>query len=179
MQKGRKKKSEIAFQDKEGRWYLAPDFRAALLTHCIHGVDIDQQAVEVTVMSLYLKMLESKLPENWATLWVERQLLPSLDNNILCGNSLIDEESYFALPREGGSNQGDLFRRGERGHQFRINRFDWTSRTRGFGRILDSQAIEERGRAGFDCIVGNPPVHPGAGTKQMGAGGMRVLQVEV
>jgi hypothetical protein len=57
--KGRKKKSEIAFQDKEGRWYLAPDFRAALLTHCIHGVDIDQQAVEVTVMSLYLKMLES------------------------------------------------------------------------------------------------------------------------
>ena len=50
----------IAFQDKEGRWHLAPDFNAALLTHCIHGVDIDQQAVEVTVMSLYLKMLEGQ-----------------------------------------------------------------------------------------------------------------------
>ncbi|MCC6284377.1 MAG: Eco57I restriction-modification methylase domain-containing protein [Phycisphaerales bacterium] len=151
--KGRKKKSEIAFQDKEGRWYLAPDFRAALLTHCIHGVDIDQQAVEVTVMSLYLKMLESKLPENWATLWVERQLLPSLDNNIQCGNSLIDHEGYDAF--------ASFHRRGLFGEDadtaFRINRFDWTSRTRGFGRLLDAQAVRERGRAGFDCIIGNPP----------------------
>jgi hypothetical protein len=151
--KGRKKKSEIAFQDNEGRWYLAPDFRAALLTHCIHGVDIDQQAVEVTVMSLYLKMLESKLPENWATLWVERQLLPSLDNNIQCGNSLIDHEGYDAF--------ASFHRRGLFGEDadtaFRINRFDWTSRTRGFGRLLDAQAVKERGRAGFDCIIGNPP----------------------
>ncbi len=151
--KGRKKKSEIAFQDKEGRWYLAPDFRAALLTHCIHGVDIDQQAVEVTVMSLYLKMLESKLPEQWATLWVERQLLPSLDNNIQCGNSLIDHEGYDAFA---SFHRRQLF--GEDADTaFRINRFDWTSRTRGFGRLLDSQAVKERGRAGFDGIIGNPP----------------------
>lgn len=151
--KGRKKKSEIAFQDKEGRWYLAPDFRAALLTHCIHGVDIDQQAVEVTVMSLYLKMLESKLPEQWATLWVERQLLPSLDNNIQCGNSLIDHEGYDAFA---SFHRRQLF--GEDADTaFRINRFDWTSRTRGFGRLLDSQAVKEQGRAGFDCIIGNPP----------------------
>lgn len=151
--KGRKKKSEIAFQDKEGSWYLAPDFRAALLTHCIHGVDIDQQAVEVTVMSLYLKMLESKLPENWATLWVERQLLPSLDNNIQCGNSLIDHEGYDAFA---SFHRRQLF--GEDADTaFRINRFDWNSRTRGFGRLLDSQAVRERGRNGFDCIIGNPP----------------------
>lgn len=172
--KGRKKKSELAFQDKEGRWYLAPDFRAALLTHCIHGVDIDQQAVEVTVMSLYLKMLESKLPENWATLWVERQLLPSLDNNIQCGNSLIDHEGYdnFLLTKK-GSLYGE-----DKDTAFRINRFDWTSRTRGFGRLLDratdlsgSAAKSVRGakggtevaeptsvaRLGFDCIIGNPP----------------------
>lgn len=151
--KGRKRKSEIAFQDKEGRWYLAPDFRAALLTNCIHGVDIDQQAVEVTVMSLYLKMLESKLPDNWATLWVERQLLPSLDNNIQCGNSLIDHEGYdtFASHHRRG-----LF--GENADTaFRINRFDWRSRTHGFGRLLDSEAVKERGRGGFDCIIGNPP----------------------
>lgn len=151
--KGRKKKSEIAFQDTEGRWYLAPDFRAALLTHCIHGVDIDQQAVEVTVMSLYLKMLESKLPENWATLWVERQLLPALDNNIQCGNSLIDEESYDAFAT---FHRRTMFGE-DRDTAFRINRFDWKSRTRGFGRLLDSQAVAERGRAGFDCVIGNPP----------------------
>ena len=151
--KGRKKKAEIAFQDKEGRWYLAPDFRAALLTHCIHGVDIDQQAVEVTVMSLYLKMLESKLPENWATLWVERQLLPTLDNNIQCGNSLLDDKSYDDYTVFAKATMG----REDKDATHRINRFDWESRTKGFGRLLDSQAVKERGRAGFDCIIGNPP----------------------
>ena len=155
--KKRRKKSEIAFKDNDGRWHLAPDFRAALLTHCIHGVDIDQQAVEVTVMSLYLKMLESKLPKNWATLWVERQLLPPLDNNIRCGNSLIDEESYFRFREKTWRTQGDLFPQEDADTTFRINRFDWTSRTRGFGRLLDSQAAGERGRCGFDCIIGNPP----------------------
>ena len=149
----RKKKSEIAFQDRDGAWYLAPDFRAALLTRCIHGVDIDQQAVEVTVMSLYLKMLESRLPEHWATLWVERQLLPALDNNIQCGNSLIDPAGYDAFLM---AKKGALF--GEDADTaFRINRFDWTSRTKGFGRLLDPQAVKERGRGGFDCIIGNPP----------------------
>jgi hypothetical protein len=151
--KARKKKTELAFQDKEGRWSLAPDFRAALLTQCIHGVDIDQQAVEVTVMSLYLKMLESKLPEHWATLWVEKQLLPTLDNNIQCGNSLIDHEGY---DRFVSFHRRDLF--GENADTaFRINRFDWNSRTHGFGRLLDSQAVTDRGRAGFDGIIGNPP----------------------
>ncbi len=150
----RRKKSEIAFQDRrDGRWYLAPDFRSALLTHCIHGVDIDQQAVEVTIMSLYLKMLESKLPENWQQEWVENRLLPPLDNNIRCGNSLIDPQSYddyltFAKKGLFGEDADTAFR---------INRFDWTSRTGGFGRILDEKAVKERGRAGFDCIIGNPP----------------------
>lgn len=152
--KNRKKKSEIAFQDKEGRWYLAPDFRSALLTNCIHGVDIDQQAMEVTVMSLYLKMLESKLPENWATLWVERQLLPSLDNNIHCGNSLIDDLSYDEYLTF--TKKGALFGE-DKDTAFRINRFDWNSRTHGFGRLLDSQSVKDRGRSGFDGIIGNPP----------------------
>ena len=76
------------------------------LTNCIHGADIDQQAAEVTVMSLYLKMLESKLPANWQTEWVETRLLPALDNNILCGNSLIDDDGEYlksvSTPLRGG-----------------------------------------------------------------------------
>lgn len=155
--KSRKKKAEIAFQDKEGHWYLSPDFRAALLTHCIHGVDIDQQAVEVTVMSLYLKMLASKLPANWQSEWVETRLLPALDNNILCGNSLIDDEGYDRFLTTKGAKQRTLFAVETVDTAFRINRFDWTSRTKGFGRILDEQAVKERGRAGFDGIIGNPP----------------------
>ncbi len=158
--RGRKKKAEIAFQDKDGRWYLAPDFRASLLTHCIHGVDIDQQAVEVTVMSLYLKMLESKLPENWATLWVERQLLPSLDNNIQCGNSLIDDDSYFRFREKLNKNQPTLYDTEDADTSFRINRFDWASHTRGFGRLLaplPTTANPKPKPHAFDCIIGNPP----------------------
>ena len=151
--KSRKKRKDIAFKDRKGQWNLAPDFKAAILTHCIHGVDIDQQAVEVTVMSLYLKMLEGKLPPNWQKDWLENELLPALDNNIRCGNSLIAAEDF---DRYLNAVHGGLFPVDE-DVVFRINRFDWTSRNRGFGWLLDSHAADERGRAGFDCIIGNPP----------------------
>jgi len=151
--KARSRRKEIAFRNGKGQWQLAPDFKAALLTNCLHGVDIDQQAVEVTVMSLYLKMLEGALPPNWQREWLENELLPPLDNNVQCGNSLIDSADFdrYVVEKYGG-----LFPMDE-DLRFRINRFDWTSRTRGFGRLLDAQAVEERGRSGFDCIIGNPP----------------------
>ena len=123
------------------------------MTSCIHGVDIDQQAVEVTVMSLYLKMLEGKLPPNWQRDWLENELLPTLDNNILCGNSLINSADFdrWVIATHGGLFPPDDDIR------FRMNRFDWDSRTRGFGWLLDSQAEKKTGRRGFDCIIGNPP----------------------
>ncbi|MGA2034319.1 MAG: N-6 DNA methylase [Thermoguttaceae bacterium] len=151
--KTRKKTRAIAFKDKKGQWQLAPDFKASLLTNCLHGVDIDQQAVEVTVMSLYLKMLEGKLPPNWQRDWLENELLPSLDNNILCGNSLINSADFdrWVIATRGGLFPADDDVR------FRMNRFDWESRTRGFGWFLDSEAEQNHGRKGFDCIIGNPP----------------------
>jgi hypothetical protein len=152
--KARKRRKDIAFKDGKGYWHIAPDFKAALLTSCLHGVDIDQQAVEVTVMSLYLKMLEGELPPNWQREWLENELLPPLDNNIRCGNSLIDSTDFDRWCEE---ENGTLFPLDDQDVRFRINRFDWTSRTRGFGRILDPQAVGQRARAGFDCIIGNPP----------------------
>lgn len=149
----RKKRREIAFRDRIGQWHLAPDFKAALLIRCLHGVDIDQQAVEVTVMSLYLKMLEGALPPHWQREWLENQLLPPLDNNVRCGNSLVDSVDFERYVQE---RYGGLFPMDE-DLRFSINVFDWTSRTRGFGRLLDPQAVKERGRTGFDCIIGNPP----------------------
>ncbi len=151
--RARKKRKEIAFQDDKGRWHLAPDFKAALLTSCIHGVDIDQQAVEVTVMSLYLKMLEGKLPKNWQREWLENELLPSLDPNILCGNSLINHADFDTFAAK---TRSTLFGE-DKDVAFRINRFDWESQTRGLGRILDGDAETHRGRRGVDCIIGNPP----------------------
>lgn len=137
------KKKAIAFKDKDGNWDLSPEFRGQLLASCMFGVDIDAQAVEVTIMSLYLKMLECK---NWQREFLQIGLLPSLDNNICCGNSLLSQADF---DRYWEDKNGGLFG-GDEDLKFRINAFDWTSQTRGFGRILENQK-------GFDCIIGNPP----------------------
>jgi hypothetical protein len=104
-------------------------------------------------MSLYLKMLEGKLPPHWQRDWLENELLPSLDNNILCGNSLINSIDFDNWVID---TQGGLFRPDD-DIIFRMNRFDWDSHNHGFGSLLDSQAEQQRGRKGFDCIIGNPP----------------------
>ncbi|MBI3463644.1 MAG: N-6 DNA methylase, partial [Planctomycetes bacterium] len=140
--RGRKKRA-VAFRTRDGTWQLTPEFKGLLLTSCIFGVDIDPQAVEVTVMSLYLKMLEGPMPQK--VLWRER-LLPDLVNNVRCGNSLISQIDFDPWWEE---ENGKLFG-GEDEARFRINAFDWTSHTRGFGRLLESHG-------GFDCVIGNPP----------------------
>lgn len=141
----RDKTRRIAMQNGDGRWLLTPDFKAELLTSCIHGVDIDAQAVEVTIMSLYLKTLEN-MPEGWQRGLVEHRLLPPLDNNIRCGNSLLSQEEFDNF---WDKKHGTLFSR-DPDVLFRMNAFDWSSHTRGFGRVFAS-------RRGFDCIIGNPP----------------------
>lgn len=60
-----------------------------ILTNCLYGVDIDYQAVEVTKFSLLLKVLENETEE---TVINEKPVLPSLNSNIVNGNSLIDLE---------------------------------------------------------------------------------------
>ena len=106
--------------------------KARILRNNIFGVDIDPQAVEITMMSLYLKALEGErgiLPK-------KQHLLPSLANNIKCGNSLI---GYDIL-------DGKLF---DDDTKSRINPFDWKSKTAGFGEIMAN--------GGFDVVIGNPP----------------------
>jgi len=144
--KRKKVKKKLGFQDAEGNWHLMPQFRGQILQSCIYGVDIDSQAVEVTIMSLYLKMLEGRLPEHWQRDLLEARLLPPLDNNIRCGNSLISQTDFDRYWEDKFNN---LFG-GDKDLRFRINAFDWTSHTRGFGRIFQDQQ-------GFDCIIGNPP----------------------
>jgi len=144
--RAREKKIKIAFKDNESNWHLSPKFRSQLLASCIYGVDIDAQAVEVTIMSLYLKLLEGRLPPNWQREFLQSRLLPPLDNNICCGNSLLSQTDF---DRYWENKFGNLFG-GDEDLKFRINAFDWNSQTRGFGRLLDEHK-------GFDCIIGNPP----------------------
>jgi adenine-specific DNA-methyltransferase len=95
--------------------------RVDILTRNIFGVDLDPQAVEIARLNLLIRAL------------AQRELLPSLENNIQCGNSLIfgkDEELEKSL----GSNFREL------------KPFNWDER---FADIVDS--------GGFDIVIGNPP----------------------
>jgi adenine-specific DNA-methyltransferase len=105
-----------------------------ILKNNIFGVDIDHQAVEVTILSLYLKLLEG----DQSLFLIKQSILPDMSDNIRCGNSLIGPDFY-----EG--KQLTLDKAEER----RINVFDWHSKTTGFGHIME--------QGGFDCVIGNPP----------------------
>jgi hypothetical protein len=106
--------------------------KAKILKSNLFGVDIDPQAVEITMMSLYLKALEgerSQLPP-------KQHLLPELKYNIVCGNSLISPDFY--------KNQQLSFIDDE--DKFRVNAFDWDV---AFPDVLKA--------GGFDAVIGNPP----------------------
>ena len=118
-------------QGAHGGWKLTNDKKKDILVNNLHGVDIDAQAVEVTKLSLLLKVLEEESGQ--ASLGFER-VLPDLGNNIQCGNSLIGED-YF----EGRLAVEEEERR-------RVNPFDWR---RAFPQVFAA--------GGFDAVIGNPP----------------------
>ena len=137
-----KKHKEAVFQVRENEWYLTTAEKKRILLNNIFGVDIDPQAVEVTKLSLLLKVLEHENMES-----IDQQVklglegvLPNLGGNIKCGNSLIGPDFYDA------GQQETLFDEEE---MRRINVFDWDDGVKGFGEIMK--------RGGFDAVVGNPP----------------------
>ncbi|MDW7681834.1 MAG: DNA methyltransferase, partial [bacterium] len=136
----RKRKSDPQpiFQGKGGEWYLTTAEKKRILINNIYGVDIDANAVEVTKLSLLLKVLEHETSETLNRqlgLWQERAL-PNLESNIKCGNSLIGTDFYQ-------NRQSALFDEEE---ALRINAFDWE---REFPEVFAS--------GGFDAVIGNPP----------------------
>jgi len=114
-----------------GGWKLTTEKKKEILVNNIHGVDIDAQAVEVTKLSLLLKVLEEESGQ--LSLGFER-VLPDLGKNIQCGNSLIGED-YFE-----GRLTVDLEERR------RVNPFEWQ---RAFPEVFQ--------QGGFDAVIGNPP----------------------
>jgi hypothetical protein len=66
-----------------------------LLTHCIYGADRDQLAVEVSRFSLLLKLLDG---ESSDSLPLGSHILPSLDANVVLGDSLVDRRIFETAP---------------------------------------------------------------------------------
>lgn len=123
-------KNKIVVKVGEG-YRLSTAKKKEILLNNIHGLDIDAQAVEVTKLSLLLKVLENASGQ--LGLGMER-VLPDLGNNIKCGNSLIGFD-YF---------EGQLFPSEE--EQASINPFDWRNEFK-----------DVFAKGGFDVVIGNPP----------------------
>jgi predicted type IV restriction endonuclease len=133
-----KGKNPKLFKSQSNEWRLTTTEKKRILLDNIFGVDIDSQAVEVTKLSLLLKVLEGESRQTLShqlKMFHERAL-PDLDNNIKCGNSLIGPDFY-------NTQQLAMFDDEE---SYRINVFDWETE---FSEIMKA--------GGFDAVISNPP----------------------
>jgi type I restriction-modification system DNA methylase subunit len=113
---------------------LTTAVKKKILLNNIYGVDLDENAVEVAKLSLLLKCLEN---ENLSSIdhqlkLIHDRVLPTLDNNIKHGNSLVDPDCDDGLLDFGDNKE--------------FNPFDWKKR---FSDVFDG--------GGFDIVIGNPP----------------------
>ena len=150
-----------------------------ILLNNIYGVDLDSNAVEVTKLSLLLKCMEGETKETIEaqTKLFHDRILPTLDNNIKSGNSLIDLDYY--------DNEIDF------GEEKKVKPFSWQKAfpevfdrdveidkrlpyKRQYERVKKLQAdtdsliaqlraeepiaaYDKKRNSGFDVIIGNPP----------------------
>ncbi len=100
-----------------------------VVTENIFGVDLDEQAVEVAKLNLWMRLMKVEREYIRESVTIRKNgdkplnLLPTLSNNLKRGNSLIDDPAVA----------GDAA-------------FNWKSE---FPDIMQ--------HGGFDCVVGNPP----------------------
>ncbi len=123
-----------------GGWKLSIAERKRILLNNIFGVDVDTQAVEVTKLSLLLKVLEGETEQSLQPFFrfFHERALPDLGDNIKCGNSLIGPDFY---------QQQQMRLLGDE-ERYRINVFDWSGKD-GFPEFMKA--------GGFDAVIGNPP----------------------
>lgn len=118
-------------QQQDGQWRLSFDERRRILLHFIYGVDLDPQAVKITQLGLWLKLLEDIPIEDLP----DRQVpsLPDLSHNILVGNAL----TGIAIDQATASPD--------------LQPFLWQQV---FPHVFQSDRANS---GGFDVVIGNPP----------------------
>ncbi len=113
--------------------------RKRILTTHVFGVDVDPQAVEVTKLSLLLKVLEGESRDVIASqisFLDNQRVLPDLGANIRCGNSLIEPDFYGLFDPTSLTEE----------EQHKVNVFSWQAN------FPDAFLV-----GGFDVVLGNPP----------------------
>ncbi len=103
------------------------DQRLAILRRCIHGVDIDSQAVEVTRRSLLLEALDDGAAGRPSAA-LQQAARAILVDNIRCGDAIVGPD----YPADAGAPEA----------------IDWPA---AFPDVLQADP------PGFDAVVGNPP----------------------
>lgn len=124
-----------------GGYLLTTAEKRRILQNNIYGVDLDQNAVEVSKLSLLLKMLENESDATGRqTLMFSAggRILPDLSDNIKWGNSLIGSDFFRG-------EQMTLF---DNEDLLKVKPFNWDSAD-GFPAIMTD--------GGFDAVIGNPP----------------------
>lgn len=125
--------------------HLSTAEKKRILLNNIYGVDIDVNAVEVTKLSLLLKCMEGETQASisYQLGMFNERVLPTLDNNIKSGNSLIGTDFY--------DTQLDF------GEEKKVKPFNWQ---KAFPEVFAS--------GGFDAVIGNPPYVFGRDWKSLG-----------
>ncbi len=131
-------RNPVLYRGPGGLWRLTTAEKKRILLSNIYGVDIDPQAVEVTKLSLLLKVLEGESSETLANQLrlLHERALPDLGGNIKCGNSLVGPDFY----------NGRQLSMLDDEKRWRINAFDW-----------EAEFPEVFKAGGFDAVIANPP----------------------
>jgi hypothetical protein len=139
LEKSLSGRKPVLYQSKDG-YQLTTAKKKEILLNNIFGVDIDSQAVEVTKLSLLLRVLEGENQETIGSqlMLLQERVLPDLGKNIQCGNSLVGPEYYE------GEQLTMSFADEEK--RYRVNAFDWKG---AFPQVFM--------QGGFDAVIGNPP----------------------
>jgi type I restriction-modification system DNA methylase subunit len=102
-----------------GAGFTFPGVESHILENNIFGVDINEESIEIAKLSLWLRTAQ------------RGRKLTSLNNNIKCGNSLIDD------PEVAGDKA-----------------FNWQQE---FPTVFEKSSDEPGRSSGFDVVIGNPP----------------------
>lgn len=132
---GAEQHRDVVYEAAPNQWKLFLHEKRRILLRHIYGVDIDPQAVEVARFSLLLKLIEDETSESVAAhqLRFHEPALPSLDDHVVRGNSLVDPDAFAKyMP-----NAGEAL-------LLTVDPLDW-----------EREFPQTGGR--FDVIVGNPP----------------------